>query len=195
MKHCENRAGDIYSSCTTSHLIQNQCYAHFCQLAKLVKSLKRMISKSTCFSLTCQNLEYFVIVPLIFPIFALPIFLVLLNLLTEPLQKKKKKTKKKLKKFASLQFASICRQAAVMQAATAVQTLLMAIHTILWCFGLAADWHKHMAVAMVSAKCSLDNGKCTKMHFPGILKPHNFFIKLWTKYSTGEATESVQLYV
>ena len=53
-----------------------------------------------------------------------------------------------------------------------------------WCFGLAADWHKHMAVAIVSAECCLDYGECIKMCFSGVPKlvkvnifPAAFFIK------------------
>ena len=39
--------------------------------------------------------------------------------------------------------------------------------------GLAADWPKHIAVAMVSAKCCLSYGECAKMCFRGVLKPQN----------------------
>ena len=42
-----------------------------------------------------------------------------------------------------------------------------------WCFWLAADWPKHIAVAMVSAKCCLNYGECAKMCFRGVLKPQN----------------------
>ena len=43
----------------------------------------------------------------------------------------------------------------------------------IWCFGLAADWPKHIAVAMVSAKCCFSYGECAKVCFRGVLKPQN----------------------
>ena len=58
-----------------------------------------------------------------------------------------------------------------------------------WCFGLAADRPKHIAVAMVSAKCCLSYGEYAKMCFRGVLKPQNVknswqpfcFHKIWWK--------------